>query len=123
MNKQPNCFIKQRGLPDGVEWASGNIFIRRIQASLGQVVEGHTHHFDHTTILFTGSVSVVATAPDGTSHTQTFTAPAHFLILAQSTHEITALADNTEFWCVYSHRDAQGEVVQEYNGWDDPAYH
>lgn len=47
-----------------------------------------------------------------------FKAPAHFLVHADVKHTITATEDDTEFWCVYSHRDAQGNVVQAYTGWE-----
>lgn len=101
-----------------MEWASGNIFIRPNQmANAGDLVQGHTHTFDHTTIVFTGAVHVKATKPDGTVVERDFYAPSHFLVLADVVHEITALVPNTEFWCVYSHRTAQGDVVQEVTGW------
>lgn len=103
-----------------MEWVSGNVFIRPNNiAKAGQGVEGHTHNFDHTTIVFTGSVFVEAVLPDGTIKTGTFKAPAHFLVKAEVEHKITALEDNTVFWCVYSHRTPQGDVIQEYDGWMD----
>lgn len=101
-----------------MEWASGNIYIRPNKLFKGQLVDGHTHNFDHTTIFFKGSFHVKAKLPNGTIIERDFTAPAHCLILADVEHEITALEDNSEFWCVYSHRSPQGDVVQEYNGWD-----
>lgn len=100
------------------EWKSGNIFIRsNILEHKGDLVDGHCHNFDHTTIVFTGSVHVKAKKPDGAIVEKDFAAPSHFLVEAGTEHEITALEDNTEFWCVYSHRDPQGRVVQEFNGW------
>ncbi len=100
------------------EWISGNIFIRpNPLEKKGDVVEGHKHNFDHTTIVFKGSVHVKAVKPDGTIKEKDFVAPSHFLVKADTEHEITALEDNTEFWCVYSHRDPQGRITQEYTGW------
>jgi quercetin dioxygenase-like cupin family protein len=97
-----------------VEWQSGNVFIRpNRELMAGQVVQGHAHNFDHTSIVFTGAVSVKRDEED----TQVFRAPSHFLVRAGVRHEITALEDNTTFWCVYSHRDAQGDVVQTNEGW------
>ena len=102
------------------EWASGNIYIRRVRlAKAGDVLHGHTHNFDHTTIVFTGAVHVHATCEAGCNKKQDFAAPSHFLVRKDWRHEITALVDGTEFWCVYSHRDPQGNVVQEYTGWSD----
>ena len=92
------------------EWISGNIFIRPNRGQAGDVVAGHTHNFDHTTIVFRGSVKVRATFPDGTTMERVFPAASHFLVKADVTHEITFLEDG-EFWCVYSHRDPQGRII------------
>lgn len=102
-----------------MEWVSGNIFIRPMRFDkAGDKRDGHKHNFDHTTIVFKGAVRVKATLPNGAKIDRTFTAPSHFLVKADVEHEITATADDTEAWCVYSHRTPQGEVVQEYNGWE-----
>lgn len=93
------------------EWVSGNIFIRAIHLDAGESVPAHKHNFDHTSIVFKGAVFVKTPERNGE-----FRAPAHCLIKKDVLHEITALEDGTEFWCVYAHRDAQGEVVQEANG-------
>lgn len=101
-----------------MEWISGNIFIRPMEfEKAGQVCPGHTHRFDHTTVVFKGAVRVKAKTPDGRLIEREFTAPAHFLVLKDVEHEITALVDDTMVWCVYSHRTPQGDVVQDYNGW------
>lgn len=101
-----------------MEWASGNIFIRpNVLPNVGDSVDGHTHQFDHTSIVYTGSVHVTAILPDGRVIEQEFTAPAHFLVKAEVRHRIVATKPDTVFWCVYSHRDAQGDVVQEQAGW------
>lgn len=100
-----------------MEWVSGNIFIRPNEnMRKDDFVAGHKHNFDHTTIVFSGSLHVEATLPNGNTVSGTFTAPSHFLVKKDVEHKITALEDNTTFWCVYSHRDAQGEVVQEKTG-------
>lgn len=120
------------------EWCSGNIFIRPNRlVRAGDVIHGHCHNFDHTTIVFRGAVRVrkwtKAVRLDGAPvlvdgeqlwHVvadREFVAPAHFLVEAEARHEITALRDDTEFWCVYSHRTPQGEIVQNATGWE-PAY-
>ncbi len=100
------------------EFASGNIYIRKnLLLKKGDLVDGHKHKFDHTTIVFKGGVKVKRVSPEGVMTEVDFMAPSHFLVEKDSEHEITALVDDTEFWCVYSHRDAQGEVVQEMTGW------
>ena len=122
-----------------MEWVSGNNFFRpNPLARAGDKVHGHKHNFDHTTIVLTGAVRVRAVCPDGRviegdfysreyqkAHRDRFPAdnpaPSHFLVVAEVEHEITALVDETEFWCVYAHREPQGDVVQHYTGWG-PAY-
>jgi quercetin dioxygenase-like cupin family protein len=101
-----------------MEWASGNIFIRpNTLAKAGDQVQGHAHAFDHTTIAFKGSIRVRRTRTDGAVDTVDLVAPAHCLIVAGVEHEITALEDDTVFWCVYSHREPQGDIVQDVTGW------
>lgn len=101
------------------ERVSGNIFIRpNLLAKAGDVTHGHRHNFDHTTIVFTGAVHVKATLPDGTLLERDFVAPDSFLVKADVEHEITAIADNTIYWCVYAHRTSQGEVSVEHTGWE-----
>jgi len=103
-----------------VEWVSGNVFIRpNALPRAGDAVQGHTHNHDHTTIVFKGAVHVRAVLPNGAVIERDFTAPAHFLVRADVEHEITALADDTVFWCVYAHRTAQGDVVQTATGWEE----
>lgn len=101
-----------------MEWVSGNIFIRpNTLTKAGDVTDGHTHNFDHTTVVFKGAIHVKATLPDGSVVERDFVAPAHCLIRADVLHEITALEDDTVYWCVYAHREPQGDVVQEVTGW------
>jgi hypothetical protein len=103
-----------------MEWVSGNIFIRpNPMPRAGDVTEGHAHNFDHTTIVFKGAIRIEATLPNGTQIARDFAAPAHALIRADVRHRITALADDTEYWCVYSHRTPQGEVTEVATGWED----
>lgn len=103
-----------------MEWASGNVFIRANRLDrAGDGTEGHEHNFDHTTIIFQGAVRITARLPGGGRVVREGAAPAHFLIRAGVRHEIEATADGTVYWCVYSHRDHQGEVCQEYDGWRD----
>lgn len=122
-----------------MEWISGNIFIRPNDLpKAGDKVDGHPHNFDHTTIVYAGKIKVVAhkTLKDengkylkdenGQYQKGEFIAEheygngaedRHVLIKADVLHEITALEDNTVFWCVYSHRTPQGDVIQKFEGW------
>ena len=115
------------------EWISGSIFIRSmIPFSPGQSVEGHTHNFDHTTILFNGMWRVRKERPivDGDSQTEAWLVvadveregPCHLLIEANARHKFTYLGpQNTigKAWCIYSHRTPQGEVSLVNTGWNN----
>jgi len=109
-----------------MEWVSGNILIRPNKLrKAGDKVDGHKHNFDHTSIVFSGSVSVRAKLSNGQIVERKFgDGPdcfgRHFLVKADVEHEITALVDYTEFWCIYSHRTPQGDITQVFTGWNDP---
>lgn len=100
------------------EFASGNIFIRPVNFSkLGDVVGGHVHNFDHTTIFFKGEFDVHIVDPATQEVVDKhMIAPDFMLIKANLEHTITSTSEGSSLmWCVYSHRNAQGEVVQEVN--------
>lgn len=105
------------------EFACGNIYIRKNHLSgVGDRIEGHTHNFDHTTLFQRGAFHVKAKLPNGTVVERDFVAPSFALIKADVEHEITATVADSEFWCVYSHRTPQGDIVQEENGWGNSSY-
>ena len=123
-----------------MEWVSGNVFIRpmggRDGLRPGEVVTGHTHNFDHTTIFFCGRWRVRKWVPvvreDGSPIEGQWAqlvdvmreGPFHLLIEGHARHEFTFLGpegvnDVGRAWCVYSHRTPQGEVSEHYTGWWD----
>jgi len=119
--RQPQACITWEERP------SGSIHFRKMQLeNAGDYMRGHLHHFDHTTVVFTGSFRVIAIKPDGQEVDGIFSAPrpgrfAHrnegfVLIQADTNHEIIALEDFTEIWCCFSHRGKHGEVVHKSEG-------
>lgn len=78
---------------------------------------GHVHSFDHVTLLCQGKVKVeVQGYPP-----KEFTAPTFIVIRKEHEHKITALEDNTIYYCVFALRDIDGEVVDDiYGGQHDP---
>lgn len=124
-----------------MEFASGNIYIREMRfEKAGDSTNGHDHYFDHTTYVVRGAIRVErlrkvkdeATVVGGDGRTQVI--PAQYevervvekraidgrnwlLIKAGVCHRITALEPNTLAHCIYSHRNPQGEVVEEFDGW------
>ena len=101
------------------EKVMGNVFLRpNYLEKTGDKVEGHTHNFDHVTFLVRGQIHARVTTPSGKVFEKEFTAPAYMLIKVENEHEFIALQDDTEFVCIYAHRTPQGEVTEEYNGWE-----
>jgi hypothetical protein len=104
-----------------MEWACGNIFIRPTLMHKGEKIKGHAHNFDHMSLCMRGQVTIKAG-----NVRRTLTAPsndvamdqAHVLIKAGVEHEIECDVDNSVFYCVYAHRTPQGEIVQEFTGWE-----
>lgn len=105
------------------ERTSGPLFIRPVRlAKSGDAIEGHTHHFDHVTIVLKGTVLVVGSQACDCGvprilFSETLTAPADLLIQKDVRHAITAVTDDVEFWCVFAHRTPAGEVSDTPTGW------
>jgi quercetin dioxygenase-like cupin family protein len=99
----------------------GNLFIRpNVGFTKGQIMGGHKHNFDHVTFLTRGSWRIRILNDDQTVRQEvTKVAFSFVLIKAGAIHELEALEDHSDFYCVYAHRDPQGQVTQEYTGWDD----
>lgn len=84
----------------------GNIYTRQMHfKSKGDIEMGHTHPYDHMTLLAKGSVEV---SVDG--EVSVFNAPHIIWINAEKAHQLTALEDDTVAYCVHAVRDA-GEIV------------
>lgn len=77
---------------------------------------GHLHHFDHVTLLARGSVEVEV---EGHSP-KIFKSPNFIVIKKEHKHKITALEDDTLYYCVYALRDVNGEVTDLYSGDNSP---
>jgi hypothetical protein len=72
----------------------------------GDIEQGHTHPFDHVTLLSSGSVRVTVNGVESE-----FKAPALIFIKAESVHRLEALEDNTVAACIHALRD--GYAVED----------
>lgn len=111
-----------------MEFASGNLYIRPLQFAnnkAGDVVDGHEHNFDHTTYVIRGAIRIEKLdKDDNVIKVVDKKASDGFnwvLIEAGVRHRLTALEDNSAGHCIYAHRNPQGEIVEQYDGWA-PAY-
>ena len=104
-----------------MEHALGNIFIRPGElGSPGTSVEGHKHNFDHVTYCVRGRLRIDAALPNGERVSREIGAAdphPYVLIRAGIEHRLTSLEEGTAYHCIYAHRTAQGDVVQDYTGW------
>ena len=72
----------------------------------GDIEHGHTHPFDHLTLLASGSVEIKV---DGIK--SIFTAPHMIYIHKDKEHELVALEDNTLAYCIHALR--MGEAIED----------
>lgn len=69
----------------------------------GDLEHGHTHPFDHLTLLAAGSLRVTVNGK-----TTDFHAPHMIFIKAEYNHELVALEDNTVAYCIHALRKGNG---------------
>lgn len=84
-----------------------NLFSRMMHfKSAGDVEHGHTHAFDHLTLLATGSLRVTVEGK-----TTDFNAPHMIYIHKDKNHELVALEDNTVAYCIHALRDKNTDEI------------
>lgn len=84
-----------------------NVFIKQMRfAKAGDTEQGHTHLYDHVTLLASGSIRLNALG-----QSSEFKAPHHIFIRANVEHELVALEDETVVHCIHAIRD--GERVED----------
>jgi quercetin dioxygenase-like cupin family protein len=73
----------------------------------GDTEIGHTHQFDHLTLLAKGKLKVTV---EGTA--SEFTAPHMIYIHKDKRHELQALTDDTVAYCIHALRDKDtGDIL------------
>ena len=78
-----------------------NLFSRMMRfEKAGDIEVGHTHQFDHLTLLAKGKLKVTV---EGVS--TEFTAPHMIYIHKDKVHELEALTDETVAYCIHALRD------------------
>jgi len=84
-----------------------NLFSRMMHfENAGDIEEGHTHAFDHLTLLASGGLDV-----EVEGKTTRFVAPHMIYIKADKFHKLTALEANTVAYCIHALRT--GERVED----------
>lgn len=78
-----------------------NLFSRMmVFKNIGDTEIGHTHQFDHLTLLASGSLRVTVEGK-----TTEFSAPHMIYIRADKEHELVATQANTVAYCIHALRD------------------
>jgi quercetin dioxygenase-like cupin family protein len=72
----------------------------------GDIEIGHTHQFDHLTLLATGKLKVTV---EGVA--TEFTAPHMIYIHKDKIHALEALADETVAYCIHALRDKDNNEI------------
>tara|TARA_R110000868_G_scaffold138625_1_gene352861 strand:- start:1277 stop:1642 length:366 start_codon:yes stop_codon:yes gene_type:complete len=81
-----------------------NLFSRQMHfKKAGDIELGHTHPFDHLTLLASGSLQVTVNGK-----VTDFKAPHMIYIKAEYEHGLVALEDNTVAFCIHALRDGNG---------------
>jgi len=84
-----------------------NLFSRMMHfEKAGDIEQGHTHQFDHLTLLATGKLQI--TVDDVISE---FTAPHMIYIRADKNHKLVALVDGTVAYCIHALRDKETNEI------------
>lgn len=84
-----------------------NLFSRMMRfEKAGDTEIGHTHQFDHLTLLAKGKLKVTV---EGVS--TDFTAPHMIYIHKDKIHELEALTDETVAYCIHALRDKDNNEI------------
>lgn len=119
------------------EWVQGNLFIRDMQSGIGDghpvgwKIEGHKHHFDHSTFVIQGRYrcqiwrEIMSPTILGRVLRERITdieaGPGRILFIDKDLfHSFECIEGPGKLYCVYAHRDPQTRgIVQRFNGWMD----
>lgn len=84
-----------------------NLYSRMMHfEKVGDIEIGHTHQFDHLTLLAKGKLKVTV---EGVS--TEFTAPHMIYIHKDKVHELEALTDETVAYCIHALRDKDNNEI------------
>jgi quercetin dioxygenase-like cupin family protein len=87
--------------------AVSNVFIRQMKfAKAGSVVQGHTHNYDHLTLLAKGRLKITVN-----EKISEYAAPHMIFIHKDFEHRLEALEDDTLAYCIHAVREAETDDV------------
>jgi hypothetical protein len=78
-----------------------SVYVRQMHfKKAGDIEQGHSHQFDHQTLLSRGSVKITLEGVENIYH-----APHIIFIRKDHRHELVALEDDTLCYCIHALRD------------------
>ena len=78
-----------------------SVYVRQMHfKKAGDIEQGHSHQFDHQTLLSRGSVKITLEGVENVYH-----APHIIFIRKDHRHELVALEDDTLCYCIHALRD------------------
>ena len=84
-----------------------NLYSRMMHfKTAGDIEVGHTHQFDHLTLLAKGKLKVTVEG-----NVTEFTAPHMIYIHKDTVHELEALTDETVAYCIHALRDKETNEI------------
>ena len=97
----------------------GNVWVRmNYLEKAGEIAGGHTHDFDHVSLLCRGKVRVeIKGFPP-----KEFTAPTFIVIKKQYNHNFVALTDDVLWYCVFSMQAMEDLNVGDIYGAENSPY-
>jgi hypothetical protein len=94
-------------LPDASIGVVANLWSKQMHfKKAGDTEIGHSHTFDHLTLLAAGSLKVTVE-----NISTNFKAPQMIYIKTGKEHELVALEDNTVAYCIHALRDENGTIL------------
>src|SRR3990167_17127 len=90
----------------------GNSCIRHMHfRHAGDCMDGHAHAVDHGTLITAGGIRLRQWRDTDAPQDREIVGPALVNIPAGTMHQLTALVDGTDCWCVFIVRDEDGGVA------------
>ena len=90
-----------------------NVFTKSMHfVKKGDVMQGHTHTYDHATLVSSGSALVeMLDSNQSVVSAKIFNAPEMIYVPKDKIHRITALEDNTICACIHALRTIDEEII------------
>lgn len=101
-------------------YIAGPVAVRPMEIGPCSSHRGHTHNYDHLTVVYRGRVRVEFCK--GPAHltepyeVREYGAGETFTVKADIYHTIKPLTADALWLCIYDHRDESGVVVEQYTG-------